>query len=70
MKKIEEMQLYKVSDLDKRICDVEGGSNTETYRDFIRNSEKEFGLHLGNIDKCSDETITALINWLDDLWSK
>ena len=59
MKKIEEMQLYKVSDLDKRICDVEGGSNTETYRDFIRNSEKEFGLHfglhLGNIDKCSDE---------------
>ena len=31
--------------LDKRICDVEeGASNTETYREFIHNSERYFDL--------------------------
>lgn len=70
MKKIEELKQYRVSDLDKRICDCEGGNNTETYREFIKSSEKEFCLHLGNIDNCDDDTLTALINWLDDLWDK
>ena len=70
MKKFEELKQYSVEILDKRICDVEGGNNTETYREFIRESEKEFCLYLGNIDKCDDDTLTALINWLDDLWGK
>jgi hypothetical protein len=57
--------------LDRRICDcVEGASNTETYREFIRNSEKYFCLHLGNIDKCDNDSLVALVQWLDDLWGK
>lgn len=56
---------YNADDLDKRICDCEGGENTETYREYIRSSEEEFCLYLGNLDSCSDVTISTLINWLD-----
>ena len=39
--------------LDKRICDVEQGfTNTQTYREFIRQSEQEFGMkEKMNIDR-------------------
>jgi hypothetical protein len=30
--------------LDKRICDVEGSANEETFRTFIMDSEEEFGM--------------------------
>ena len=37
--------MYKHSDLDKRICDIEeGATNTETLREFIKRSEKELSL--------------------------
>ena len=32
------------NDLDKRICDLEGGSNEQTYREYIRETEEEFGI--------------------------
>ena len=37
--------MYKITDLDKRICDIEEGiTNSETLREFIKHSEKEFEL--------------------------
>lgn len=32
------------NDLDKRICDLEGSSNEQTYREYIRETEEEFGI--------------------------
>lgn len=43
------------NDLDKRICDLEGGSNEQTYREYIRETEEEFNDYID------------LLNWL---WEK
>lgn len=57
--------------LDTRICDhIEGTSNTETYREFIRGSEKEFGFIAQPIDSMTDEKLNEYIDLLDYLWDK
>lgn len=57
--------------LDKRICDVhEFAQNTETFREFIRNSEEFFGMHPREIDSMSEEDLNGYINFLDYLWDK
>lgn len=61
---------YTKNILDKRICDVEGVENTQTYREFIRESEEEFELEKMDLDNMSDENLTEYINFLDYLWSK
>ena len=59
------------SDLDKKICDVEPGTkNTDTYREFIRESEKEFGLKHEPIDDFTDTELEKYIEWLDHIWDK
>lgn len=57
--------------LDKRICDVEAdASNTETYREFIHNSEKEFGLPETELDIALDSDIDKYFKFLSGLWDK
>lgn len=56
--------------LDKRICDIEGGDNDQTYREFIRESEKEFGLPSEPIDKYPDNELHRYVEELDYLWGK
>jgi hypothetical protein len=57
--------------LDKRICDVEEqASNPDTYRQFIRNSEVEFGLHKKDLDSMSNKDLDGYLNFLDHLWDK
>lgn len=56
--------------LDKRICDVEGGDNEETYREFIKVSEIAFELEHKDLDSMSDEDLGTYIQWLDYLWTK
>jgi len=57
--------------LDERICDlVEGGENTETYREFIRNSEEEFGMNSEDIDNMKAEELNVYLNFLDYLCGK
>lgn len=57
--------------LDKRICDVEeGASNTQTFREFIRQSEEEFEMDEQNLDYMSDKGLNEYIDFLDYLWTK
>lgn len=57
--------------LNKRICDVEKGtSNTQTYLEFIRESEKEFNMKKADFEKYSDEELTEYFEFLDYLWEK
>lgn len=58
------------ADLDKKICDVEGGENNQTYREFIRESEEMFGLANEPIDDYPDDEINMYIMELDYLWEK
>lgn len=60
--------MYKITDLDKRICDLEeGATNTETLREFIKRSEKEFVLEPGDLDSMSEEDLNNYIDYLDKL---
>lgn len=61
---------YTKSILDKRIRDVEGGANTQTYREYIRDSEEEFGLEKMDLDNMLDKNLTEYIDFLDYLWTK
>ncbi|MED1467586.1 hypothetical protein [Bacillus salipaludis] len=57
--------------LDRRICDIESESkNTQTYREFIIQSEEEFGLRPRNLDNMSNEQLTEYLDFLDFLWGK
>jgi hypothetical protein len=56
--------------LDKRICDVEGSANEETFREYIRNSEVEFGMEHMDIDNFDDENLNEYLEFLDYLWTK
>lgn len=59
------------ADLDKRICDVvEGAENTQTYRQFIRESEKEFEMAPEPIDSYPDDELNMYVMELDYLWEK
>jgi len=57
--------------LDKKICEVEKESeNTQTYREFIRESENEFGLERENLEVMNDFDLFDYIEKLDYLWTK
>lgn len=58
------------SNLDKRICDCEDCKNTQTYREFIRESEKAFVIGNANIDGMLDKELNEYIEFLDSLWDK
>lgn len=58
-------------DLDKRICDTtELANNTQTYREFIRESEKQFGMEELDIDSIDNKVLEEYIDFLDYLWDK
>lgn len=57
--------------LDKRICDVEkNADNTQTYREFIRESERMFELSPAPLDLYSDEELKEYLEELNYLWGK
>ncbi|EKY24052.1 hypothetical protein [Clostridium celatum] len=56
--------------LDKRICDCENASNTQTYREFIRQSEEEFEIEYSNLDLMSEEELENYLHFMDELWNK
>lgn len=57
--------------LDMRICDVEKlTTNTQTYREFIKESEEEFGLIPKDLDGMSDKHLVEYLDFLDYLWTK
>jgi hypothetical protein len=58
------------ADIDKRICDVEGGNNTETYREFIENTEREFELVPQDLDKMTDKQFNHYVDFLSYIWDK
>lgn len=59
------------NDLDKRIYDVEPtAKNADTYREFIRKSENEFGIAHVPIDEFEDDELQEYLDWLDELWDK
>jgi hypothetical protein len=64
------MQFTK-ENLDTSICEIElGATNKETVREFIRNSEKEFGMQGAELEKMSDEELNNYIEHLSYLWDK
>lgn len=59
------------ANLDKRICDCDSlAENTETYREFIKATEKEFELMEAPIDIYNEGQLSGYLNFLDDLWNK
>jgi len=64
-------QINLKENLDKRICDCEDGqTNTQTYRDYIRASEEEFGIAPAPIDGMEEEELQQYLNFMDELWNK
>ena len=58
------------SDLDKRICDVEqGATNTQTYREFIRQSEEKFDKVHTILDEFDNEKLTEYLKFLNHQWT-
>ena len=63
--------LITKNDLDTRICDHEPESrNTQTYREFIRQSEEEFEFRPRDLDSMSYSELNGYLDFLDDLWRK
>lgn len=62
--------MIRVEDLDKRICDMEDCENEQTYREFIRESEEEFGIEHANLDFMEDFELDDYFDFLDELWNK
>lgn len=56
--------------LDSRICDCENVENTQTYREFIRESEEEFFIEPNNLDSMNEEELLEYFKFLDYLWEK
>lgn len=62
---------FKKEDLDKRICDVMSiSNNTDTFRDFIIKSEREFYIDHEDVDNMSEEELIKYLDFLDELWYK
>lgn len=57
--------------LDTPICEAEAGAtNTETFRQFIENSELEFDLIPKDLDNMSEKLLNEYLEFLDYLWEK
>lgn len=54
--------------LNMRICDIENCEDTQTWNEFITETEKEFGLK--HIEIKSFDHFNWYINFLDELWYK
>lgn len=60
-----------ILNMDTPFCDlIEDATNKETPREFIRNTEKEFGMNQADIDNMSEDELNGYIEHLDDLWEK
>ena len=62
--------MIRVEDLDKRICDMEDCENTQTWREYIRETEEEFELYPMNLNDIRDWALEEYIDLLDELWDK
>lgn len=61
----------KKENLDKRICDIEiGTTNTQTYREFIIESENEFEIEHKDLDFMNESDLNRYLDFLDELWYK
>ncbi len=57
--------------LNKRICDVEKeATNTQTYKEFIRESEEEFGLQHETVELYTSVELQEYLGFLNKLWDK
>lgn len=57
---INENYIFKKEDLDKRICDVITiANNTQTFREFIKESEKELSIGHKNLDNMSNKNLCS-----------
>ena len=56
--------------LNKRICDVDTAENTQTFLEFIRESEEQFGIKKENIDNLRDSELNEYFMFLCYLWDK
>lgn len=63
--------LLNKANLDKRICDVEENcSNTQTYREYIRESEKALWMGEEDLDSMTDKQLADYLDFIDYLWEK
>ena len=63
--------MYKIINLDKRICDIEDNAdNPETYREFIEDAEKYLHVEKRSLNKITDAQLTEYIDFLDFLIEK
>lgn len=53
---------YSVEDLDQKV------NESETLREYIRDSEQTFRLQRKDLDKMSSATLTKYVKQLDKLW--
>lgn len=56
--------------LNKRICDVETAENKQTFLEFIRESEEQFGIKEANLNNISDSELNEYFEFLCYLWDK
>lgn len=56
--------------LDERICDCEECENTQTYREYIRDSEIELGMDNAPLDKFDDKLLNDYFEFINYLWEK
>lgn len=67
-------RIFRVANLDKRICDCElGATNTQTYREWIKLTYEDiFGGHVSDdiLNKMTDEELTEFIDELEWLFWK
>lgn len=64
------INMISKNDLDKRICDLEGGSNEQTYREYIRETEEKFGIGEMDIEELTQTEFQDYLRLLDWLWTK
>lgn len=63
--------MFSKDNLDKRICDCEeSAENTQTYREFIRESENEFEIEPSDIDLMDEDELVNYFNFMCELWDK
>lgn len=62
--------MLTLKDLGKRICDCEDFKNTQTYKEYIRESEKEFGMVGAPLNKFDDKLLNSYFEFINYLWEK
>lgn len=49
---------------------VDGATNTETLREFIRNTEEEFNIQPADLEALTQKELNNYVGVLDELWGK